>query len=177
MVPLSGILRRSQTMLNLNPSVAPKANENTDPARIVVVIGKARARNGRTATRNWMTPLPHRERRRVVGQNAETAILTANQNENDENPKLATTAITKTRRKSRRINGRSGLSRTNRKAENDLRMSPPPPRPTLVRNPVDLPDVDGPEVFPPSQDRNQTPRNSPNDLPPLHRSRNTITRT
>jgi len=176
MVPLSGIPRQSRTMQNLNLSVVPKANENTDPARVVVVIRKARAQNGRTAIWNWMTHLPHRERRRAVGQNAKTAILTANQNENDESLKLATAIVTKARRKSRRTNGRSGLRRKNRKAESNLRMSPLPPRPTRVRNPMDLPDVNGPEVFPPSRDRSQTPRNSPNDLLPLHRSRNTITK-
>jgi len=140
-------------MQSLNPGVIPKANGNTDLAKVAIVVRKARAQNGRTAIRNWMMPPPHRERRRVVSQNAKKPILTANRNESDGNPELAATTVTRTRRETGQEKGRNGPNqdRKSRKAESNLR-SLPPLRPTLVPTPMHILSVDGPEVFPQSQD-------------------------
>ena len=145
MVPLSGIPRPSRTMQSPSPSATPKPNENTDPAMMVIVVRKARAQSGRTATRILMMLLPRHKKRRAASRNVKTAILIANQSENDENPKFA-----KTRRKTRRRNGRSGpgQGRRNRKADSNLKTSPLPLRPTLVPNPTDPPGVNDPEILP-----------------------------
>ena len=146
MVPHSGIQRPSRTTQNLSPSVIPKPSENTDLVMIVTVVRRERAQSGRIATRIQMTLLPRHGRGGAASRNAKTAILIANQSENDENPKLA-----KTRRKTGRRNGRSGPGRRNRKAESNLKTSPLPLRPTLVPNPMNPPGVNGLEVLPPSQ--------------------------
>ena len=178
MVPLFGVPKLSRTMPSLNPSVIPKPNGNTDLARMVMAARKARARNGRTAIQNRTTPLPRHEKRRVESQNTKTQILTANQSASDKNPRLATTTATKTMRKIGRRSERNVLSqcRKNRKAESNLRTSPPPPRPTLVPNPINPPGVGGLGVHPQSQDRSRKPRNPLDDRHPLHHSRNTTTR-
>jgi len=178
MVPLFGMPQLSRTMPSPNLSVIPKANENTDLARTATVARRARARNGRTAIRNWTTPLPRHERRRAGSQNARTGILTANQSENDRNPRLATMTVTKMMRKTGRRNERNVPSqgRKNRKAGSSLRTSLPPPRPTLVPNPTSPPGVVGPGVNPPSRDRNQKPPSPLKGRHPLYHSRSTITR-
>ena len=158
-----------------NPNVIPKASENTDLARTAMVVRRANTRNGTTAIPNWTMPLPRHGKRRPASQNTKIVILTTNENENDRKPKLVTTTIT---RKTRRRNERSGpgQGQENRKAENNPRTSLPLLRLTPAQNPMNLPSAGGPGVLPPSPSRNQKPRNPPNDHPPLHRSRNTITR-
>ena len=171
MVSLSGIPRPSRTTQSPSPSVTPKPNENTD--LVAMAVRKARARSGRITTRILMMLLPRHEKRRAASRNTKTAILIANQSENDENLKSATTTVTKTRRETGRRNGRSGpgQGRRNQRAESNLKTSPPPLRP----NPIDPPGVNGPEVLP-NQNRSQTPRNPRNDHPPPHHSRNMIMR-
>jgi hypothetical protein len=156
-----------------NPNVILKASENTDLARTATVVRRANTQNGTTAIRNWTMPLPRHGKRRPASQNTKIVILTTDENENDRKPKLAMMTIKKARR-----NGRSGPSQgqENRKAENNPRTSLPPLRLTLAQNPMNPPSAGGPGVLPPSRSRNQKPRNPPNDHPPLHRSRNTITR-
>jgi len=180
MAPLFGTTRRSRTMPSLNPSVIPRANENTDLARVVMVVRKARARNGGIAIRNWTTPLHRHEKRRAGNQNEKTATLTASQSETDKNPKPATMTATKTKTKTKigRRNEGSGPSqdRKNRKAESNLRTRPPPPRPTPVANPMTPSSVSGSGVHPPSQDRSRKPRNPLGVRHLLHRLKNTITR-
>jgi len=145
MVPHSGIQRPSRTTQSPNPSVILKPNENTDLAMMVMVV-RERAQSGRIATWILTILLPHHGRGGAASRNAKTAIPIANQSENEENPKVA-----KTKRNTGRRNGRSGPGRRNRKAENNLKTSPLPLRPTPVPNPIDLPGVNGPEVLPPSQ--------------------------
>ena len=170
-VPLSGIPGLSRTTPSLNPSVIQKINENTDPVRVPRDVRKERAQNGRKATRIQMNLLPRHEKRRLVGQNAKTAIPMTNQSENEGNPKLATTTVVKTRGNTRQRKGRSepGQGRRDRKAEGILKTSPLPLPLTPDPNPMDPTGAN-------SLDPSQKPRNLSNDQPPPLCSRNTITR-
>lgn len=151
MVPLSGIPRPSQTTQSPNPSVIPNPNENTGLVKMMMVVRKARVQSGKIATRILMMPPPRHGKGGAASRNAKTAVLTANQSENDENPKLVTTTMMTMTRKTERRSGRSGpgQGRRNRKAENNLKTSPLPPRPNP--NPMDPLGVNDPKVLPPSQ--------------------------
>jgi hypothetical protein len=170
--PLSGIPRPSRTTHSLSPNVIPKPNENTGLAMMARAVRKARAQSDRIATRSLMMLLPRHGKGEVASRNAKTAILIADQNENDENPKPAMTTVAKTRRKTGRRNGRTGPGQRNRRAESNLKTNPLPLRPTLVPNPTDSPGMNDPDV--PNQNQSRTPRNPLNDHPPPHHSRNTI---
>ena len=142
-MPLSGTRRLSQTTRSPNPNVTPRVNENTGLARTAMVVGKARARNGRIATQNRTSPLPPRGGRRAANRNARKAILKANQSESVKNQKLVmTTARGRRRRRIGRRNGSVGghsQSPRNRKPKNNPRTIPRPLLPILIPNRIDPP--------------------------------------